>query len=100
MALILASCSPMHLSQVIFAEPLTVRHQQGNAVMRSAHGDILDGSLMPAGAIDFVVPKGSGYIAHPAVTDNCMQLGPVSGLQQPIESAAEGGAAATRYQAA
>lgn len=79
-----------------FAEPLTVRHQQGNAVTRS---DILDDSVMPAGAIDFVVPKGSGYIAHPAVTDNCMQLGPVSGLQQPIESAAEGDAAATRYQA-
>ena len=23
--------------------------------------------------------KGSGYIAHPAVTDNCMQLGPMTG---------------------
>ena len=37
----------------------------------------------PAGSIDFVVPKGSGYIAHPAVTDNCIQLGPVSGLPLP-----------------
>jgi hypothetical protein len=24
--------------------------------------------------------KGSGYTAHPAVTDNCMQLGPMTGL--------------------
>jgi hypothetical protein len=34
-----------------------------------------------------VVPKGSGYIAHPAVTDNCIQLGPVSGLPEPGEAA-------------
>ena len=24
--------------------------------------------------------KGSGYIAHPAVTDNCMQLGPITAI--------------------
>ena len=41
----------------------------------------------PAGTIDFVVPKGSGYIAHPAVADNCIQLGPVSGLPAPGEAA-------------
>lgn len=25
--------------------------------------------------------KGSGYIGHPAVTDNCMQLGPITASQ-------------------
>ena len=24
--------------------------------------------------------KGSGYVAHPAITDNCMQLGPITAL--------------------
>lgn len=33
--------------------------------------------------------KGAGYIAHPAVTDNSMQLGPMTG-------ALEGGAAAAK----
>lgn len=31
------------------------------------------------GAIDFCKAKGSGYVAHPAVTDNTIQLGPISG---------------------
>ena len=52
--------------------------------------------LRPTGAIDFEVPKGSGYIAHPAVTDNCMQLGPVSGLAQLGPGSADDNAAATR----
>ena len=32
-----------------------------------------------AGEIDFCKAKGSGYVAHPAVTDNTIQLGPISG---------------------
>lgn len=36
--------------------------------------------------------KGSGYVAHPAVTDNCMQLGPMTGaLEAAGSSAAAGG---------
>ena len=32
--------------------------------------------------------KGSGYIAHPAVTDNCMQLGPMTGALEAAASSA------------
>ncbi len=32
--------------------------------------------------------KGSGYIAHPAVTDNCMQLGPMTGALEAATSSA------------
>lgn len=30
--------------------------------------------------------KGSGFIAHPAVTDNCMQLGPMTGALEAANS--------------
>lgn len=42
-----------------------------------------------------MLSKGSGYIAHPAVTDNCMQLGPLSGLPPPGKASPEG--QVTRY---
>lgn len=35
--------------------------------------------------------KGSGYVAHPAVTDNCMQLGPMTGALEAAGSSAAGG---------
>ena len=35
--------------------------------------------------------KGSGYVAHPAVTDNCMQLGPMTGALEAADSSAAAG---------
>lgn len=35
--------------------------------------------------------KGSGYVAHPAVTDNCMQLGPITGALEAVQSGIDKG---------